>query len=117
MAPKDLSMSEPKSSQLGLIDLFYCTTLFGVVLGCFRFISQPAAVILCGGLAVYLVLRLIPCQYGVLGGVLAFSTSVLCLPLMLTFGGLSAVSGILLCLAFPSTAYVLGAIYTEFREL
>ena len=105
------------SQQTGLIDLFYGTTLFCVVIGCYSFISPVAAVILCGAVAVYLVLRLVPCQYGVIGGVLAFGTSIICLPWMLIFGGLSAVSGVLLCLVFPSTSYVLGAIYTEIREL
>jgi hypothetical protein len=117
MATKDILIKDSNQSQLGLIDLFYCITLFCILLGCHRFISQPAAVILCGAVVVYLVLRQIPCRYGAIGGVLAFGTSMICLPLMLIFGGLSAVAGILLCLVFPSTAYVLGAIYTEFREL
>ena len=115
--PFDHLLVRRGDSQLGLIDLFYCMTLFCVILGCHSFINQPAAVVLCGGVAVYLVLRFIPCQYGVLGGMLAFGTSVICLPLMLSFGGVSALSGILLCLVFPSTAYVMGAIYTEYREL
>jgi hypothetical protein len=115
--PFDLSIVKPNDSQLGLIDLFYCMTLFCVIIGCHSFISEPGAVLLCGAVAVYAVLRFIPCQYGAIGGMLAFGTSVICLPFMLNFGGLSAGTGILLCLAFPPTAYVLGAIYTEFREL
>jgi len=115
--PFDLAISQRKDSQLGLIDLFYCMTLFCLIVGCHSFISQSAAVVLCGAVAVCLVLRLVPCQYWAIGGMLAFGASVICLPLMLNFGGLSALSGILLYLVFPSTAYVLGAIYTEFREL
>ena len=115
--PFDSSITKRNDSQLGLIDLFYGMTLFCVILGCHSFIDQSAAVVLCGAVTVYVVLRFIPCQYGAMGGMLAFMTSVICLPLMLGFGGLSAISGILLCLVFPSTAYVLGAIYTEFREL
>ena len=115
--PFDHSMVKRDDSQLSLIDLFYCMTLFCVLLGCHRFISQPTAVVLCGAVAVYLVLRFVPCQYGAIGGMLAFGTSVICLPMMLFFGGFSALSGILTCFVFPSTAYVLGAIYTEYREL
>ena len=112
-----LSLGKRTESQIGLIDLFNCVTLFCVILGCHSFISQPCGIVLCGGLAVYLVLRVFPSQYGVIGGMLAFGTSVICLPLLLLLGGLSSISGIMLCLVFPCTAYVFGAIYTEFREL
>ena len=115
--PISLSLGKRTKSQLGLIDLFHCMTLFCVILGCHSFISQPSAVVLCGGLTVYLVLRVFPSQYGLIGGMLAFGTGVICLPPMLRFGGLSETSGIMLSLVFPCTAYVFGAIYTEFREL
>ncbi len=116
MEPFDLSSEEQKKSQLGLIELFHCTTLFCVIIGCHSFISQSIAVVLCGAVTVGMVLRLFPCQYAPIGGLMAFGASVTCLPLMLGLGGLSELGGMLLCLGFPSTAYVLGAIYTEFRE-
>ncbi len=108
---------QQNDSQLSLLDLFYVTTLFGLVMGLYSFISPWAAIVFSGGMLVYLILRFAPVHYGTLGGLQAFGTSVLCLPAMLSLAEMSAVGEVVLCLAFPSSSYVLGAIYTELRAL
>lgn len=92
-APFDLSLDERNDVQVGLGDLFTCMTLFGVLIGCYSFISHSAALVLCAAMLVYAILRLFPCQYGVFGGMLAFGTSVICLPLVLRFGDLTPSAG------------------------
>lgn len=115
---ESLQGAQPQGDlQLRLLDLFYATTLFAAVMGLYKFLHPSASVVLSGALLVYAVLRFSPVQYGTLGGLQAFGTSLVCLPLMLFFAELSGLGDVALCLAFPTAAYVLGAIYTELRAM
>ncbi len=105
------------SAQVGLIDLFYFTTLICVVVACGSFVSQAAAIVVCAAIVVGCVVHWLPSEYGAIGGLKGFGASLICLPLVLRFAGWSSIGGIGFCLLFPTAAYVLGAIYTEMRAL
>ncbi len=109
--------SRSSSSQIGLIDLFYLTTLFCVVVACGSFVGQAAALVVCAAIVVGCVVHWLPSEYGAIGGLKGFGAALVCLPFVLSFAGLSSIGGIGFCLLFPTAAYVLGAIYTEMRAL
>ncbi len=57
-----------KNDQLSLINAFWCTTLFCVIMGLHSFVGPVFSIGIVIAVIVYLVLRIFPCNYAVTGG-------------------------------------------------
>lgn len=106
----------PASGQMSLLGAFWCTTLFCTICGLHNFCGPAFSLGFAIVFVVYGVLRIFPCTYGVTGGLVAFLTSLLCLPVAVVFGGLSSLSQIVLTLMMPCVAFMVGAFLTEWQE-
>lgn len=107
-----------KNDQLSLINAFWCTTLFCVIMGLHSFVGPVFSIGIVIAVIVYLVLRIFPCNYAVTGGGACIMTSLVCLPVAVAMGGLSTLSQILLSTMMPCVAFVIcaGAFLTDGRQ-
>ncbi len=97
----------PSNHQIGLKGIFICMTLVAAIIAAFRFAHPLIGGLLCTSIVVLSVLRIAPREYAATGGLQAFMTSLVCLPVMLMLVQ-DVATQVILCLAMPTFAFLSG---------